>query len=151
MESITLASATLEDVPVLSDLLGLLFSGEADFQPDREKQQRALRMILENPATGCIFVARSGDRIAGMINLLFLISTAEGGKVLLLEDFIVHPDFRKRGLGTLLLRHAITFARQEKFSRITLLTEVHNASAKGLYLRHGFSPSSMIPLRLHLS
>jgi GNAT superfamily N-acetyltransferase len=144
-------AASPKDVPVLSDLLGLLFSGETDFQPNKEKQQRALRMIFENPAAGRIFVARSRERIIGMVNLLFLISTAEGGKVLLLEDFIVHPDFRKRGLGTLLLRHVITFARQEKFSRITLLTDEHNASARGLYLRHGFAPSSMIPLRLHLS
>lgn len=151
MKDITLASANPEDIPALSDLLGLLFSLEEDFQPNREKQQCALRMILENPAAGRIFVARSGERIIGMVNLLFLISTAEGGKVLLLEDFIVHPDFRKRGLGTFMLRHVITFARQEKFSRITLLTDKHNASARGLYQRHGFTPSSMIPLRLHLS
>jgi len=151
MEAITFSSAIPDDVPALSDLLGLLFSSEADFHSDPKKQQRALRMILENSATGRIFVAHSGDRIAGMVNLLFLISTAEGGKVLLLEDFIVHPDFRKHGLGTLLLRHVITFARQEKFSRITLLTDKHNASAQGLYLRQGFSPSNMIPLRLHLS
>jgi ribosomal protein S18 acetylase RimI-like enzyme len=50
-----------------------------------------------------------------------------------------------------MLRHVITFAHQEKFSRITLLTDKHNASAQGLYLRHGFASSSMIPLRLHLS
>jgi ribosomal protein S18 acetylase RimI-like enzyme len=50
-----------------------------------------------------------------------------------------------------MLRHVITFARQEKFSRITLLTDERNASARRLYLRHGFVASSMIPLRLHLS
>jgi len=151
MKNISLGCANPEDIPALSRLLGLLFSLEADFQPDPEKQQRALRAILQNPAAGHIFVARSGTQIVGMVNLLFFISTSEGGKVILMEDFIVHPDFRKRGLGTLILRHVITFARRGKFSRITLLTDKHNASARGLYLRQGFAPSAMIPLRLHLS
>ncbi|MFH0984977.1 MAG: GNAT family N-acetyltransferase [Candidatus Omnitrophota bacterium] len=151
MRSVIVGPAGSKDIPALVELLELLFSQEKDFQPDRKKQHRALALILEDPGAGHIFVARWEERIVGMVSLLVLISTAEGGRVLLLEDLIVHPDFRKQGLGTLLLRHVITFARREKFSRITLLTDPHNASARGLYRRHGFEPSSMVPLRLHLS
>jgi len=150
MQSLELDRAQPPDVPALVELLGLLFAQEVDFRPAPAKQQHALTTILANPTAGCIFVARVAGRIVGMVNLLFLISTAEGGTVIQLEDFIVHPDFRGQGLGRQMLQHVIAFARREKFSRITLLTDAHNADAQRLYQGHGFTTSAMIPLRLHL-
>ena len=47
-----------------------------------------------------------------MINLLFTISTAEGGFVLLLEDLVIHREHRGHGYGSKLLDHAIEFAKQ---------------------------------------
>jgi GNAT superfamily N-acetyltransferase len=150
MQPLVLDNAHPQDVPDLVGLLGLLFAQEADFHPDAAKQARALTMILAQPAAGCIFVARVAGRVVGMVNLLFLVSTAEGGRVIQLEDFVVHPDFRGQGLGGRLLQQVIMFARREHFSRITLLTDAHNSDARRLYLRHGFTLSNMIPLRLHL-
>ena len=34
----TIEPARLEDIPQLADLLGLLFTQEADFEPNRDKQ-----------------------------------------------------------------------------------------------------------------
>ena len=150
MQNLVLDSAQPQDVPALVGLLGLLFDQEADFHPDPAKQRHALSLILSNPAAGCIFVARVAGRIVGMVNLLFQVSTAEGCKVIQLEDLVVHPDFRGQGLGRQLMQEVTTFARREQFSRITLLTDAHNAIARRLYLLHGFTPSAMIPLRLHL-
>src|SRR5687767_1407086 len=45
----TIEPATSGDIPALCDLLILLFSQEADFTPDRAKQERGLRLILHNP------------------------------------------------------------------------------------------------------
>ena len=58
-----------------------------------------------------------------MVNLLFTISTAEGGFVVLLEDVIVHHEFRGRGVGSQLLNHAIEYAKRKEFLRMTLLTD----------------------------
>ena len=77
--------ATLEDLPEMTDLLIDLFTHEGDFVPDRSKQMRGLQLILEQPNRGRIFVLREAGKILGMINLLFTISTAEGGFVILLE------------------------------------------------------------------
>ena len=66
--------ANLSDVPQLADLLNLLFTQEADFAPDREKQRRGLRLIIESPHVGMILVAREGDHVIGMVSLLFTIS-----------------------------------------------------------------------------
>src|SRR5436190_18497638 len=113
--------ATLEDLPQLTDLLTELFNLEGDFTPNRAKQMRGLRLILEQPNRGRIFVLRENGVILGMINLLFTISTAEGGFVILLEDLVVHHDFRGHGFGDKLLTHAIEYARKKDFQRITLL------------------------------
>jgi len=143
--------ATLEDLPQLTDLLFDLFTQEADFVPNRSRQMRGLRLILEQPNRGRIFVLRQNGTILGMINLLFTISTAEGGFVILLEDVIVHREQRGRGFGDKLLQHAIEYAKKKDFQRITLLTDRLNADGQRFFKAHGFVESSMVPLRLFLS
>jgi GNAT superfamily N-acetyltransferase len=140
-------AATIEDMPQLVELLVDLFEEEQDFQPDRQKQEHGLRLILEQPTRGRIFVLRTDTSIIGMVNLLFTISTAEGGFVILLEDLIVHPNHRRQGYGGLLLEHALAFARKKKFRRITLLTDRISEGSQDFFLAHGFSKSSMIPMR----
>ncbi len=150
MDEHTIEQATLEDLPQLTDLLIELFEQEGDFTPDRGKQMRGLRLILEQPNRGRIFVLRQNGLILGMINLLFTISTAEGGFVVMLEDVIIHRDFRHQGLGAKLLAHAIDYARCKDFLRITLLTDRMNDDGQRFFKNHGFIESKMIPLRLIL-
>jgi GNAT superfamily N-acetyltransferase len=151
MEEAHIEQGTIEDLPQLTDLLFDLFTREADFTPDRSKQMRGLRLILEQPNRGRIFVLRQAMEIVGMINLLFTISTAEGGFVVLLEDVIVHREHRGRGFGGLLLRHAIEYARSKDFVRITLLTDRIDREGLRFFQAHGFVESAMVPLRLLLS
>jgi GNAT superfamily N-acetyltransferase len=142
--------ATRDDIPQLCELLAILFEQEADFQPDTAKQTAALHEIIEHPEAGHILVLRTGDDVCGMVNLLYTISTACGGRVALLEDMIVHPAWRGDGLGSELLQSAVTLARSQGCRRITLLTDRANDSAIRFYQRHGFAVSEMLPLRLML-
>ncbi len=150
-EETSIEPATLEDLPALADLLHDLFSHEADFRPNRAKQMRGLRLILEQPSRGRIFVLRHHQRIIGMINLLFTISTAEGGFVIVLEDLVVQQEFRGQGFGTKLLLYSLAFAKEKGFLRITLLTDRLSEDSIRFYLRHGFYVSDMVPLRYLVS
>jgi GNAT superfamily N-acetyltransferase len=150
-DQLLIEPATLDDLPQLADLLHDLFSHEADFIPNKEKQMRGLRLILEQPNRGRIFVLRGGERIIGMINLLITISTAEGGFVLILEDLVVHSDHRGQGYGGRLLEHALGYARSKDFLRITLLTDKLEESARSFYERHGFRQSGMVPMRYYFT
>jgi GNAT superfamily N-acetyltransferase len=143
--------ATAADIPALSELLSELFSQEVEFTPNAEAQQRGLAQIIGNPALGEVLVARQNDQIAGMVNLLFTISTALGERVAWLEDMIVAPDSRGAGVGTKLLSAAISLARAEGCKRITLLTDRDNELAQQFYAKQGFLLSSMVPMRLLLS
>jgi len=150
MPDLRIEPATLDDLPELTELLRDLFQQEADFQPDREKQMRGLRLILEQPSRGRVFVLRNERMIIGMINLLITISTAEGGFVLVLEDLVVHRDHRGSGYGSRLLQHAIGFAREKKFLRITLLTD-NPEEMRNFYFKHGFVESDMKPMRFFIA
>ncbi len=150
IEGLRIEPATLDDLPALAELLYELFSQEEDFVPDRDKQFRGLKLILEQPNRGRIFVLRNSNKIIGMINLLITISTAEGGFVLLLEDLIIHGEHRGQGYGTRLLDYAIDFARKKQFLRITLLTDKPDSSQKNFYLKNGFVESGMVPMRMYL-
>src|SRR5207247_2122141 len=147
-EHVVIEPATEADLDELSEMLGDLFAQEGDFRPDKEKQLRGLRLIFEQPSRGRVFVLRRDGAIVGMINLLFTISTAEGGFVIVLEDLVVHKQYQAHGYGSKLLQHAIDFAKQKNFLRITLLTDRPANLAQEFFRRHGFVESSMIPMRL---
>jgi GNAT superfamily N-acetyltransferase len=149
--SVVIEPATEHDLDELSGLLGELFSHESDFRPNKEKQLRGLRLIFEQPNRGRVFVLRRDNAIVGMINLLFTISTAEGGFVIVLEDLVIHEGYRGKGYGSMLLKHAMDFAKQKNFLRITLLTDRPELRSQELFRRHGFHESSMMPMRLLLS
>jgi len=152
-QEVRIEPATLDDLPQLTELLIALFTQEPDFRPDREAQMRGLRLILEQPNRGRVFVARSpaSNLIIGMVNLLFTISTAEGGFVILLEDLVIHPEHRGRGFGTRLLEYAVRYAREKNFLRITSLTDKIDHPSVRLFEKHGFRRSEMVPMRLLLN
>ncbi len=144
---IEISQAEHGDLEQLAGLLAELFTLESDFHPDREKQLRGLRLILDEPALGRIFVLRDCGRVVGMANLLFTVSTAEGSRVALLEDVIVRSEYRGRGLGQRLVEHAFAWAEAAGMARITLLADRDNAAALAFYRRLGFGLSQMVVLR----
>jgi len=97
MNHVVIEPATAEDLDELSDLLGELFSEESDFRPNKEKQLRGLRLIFEELNRRRVFVFRSFPSLVGMINLLFTISTAEGGFVILHAALFIHILSRYHG------------------------------------------------------
>jgi GNAT superfamily N-acetyltransferase len=139
-----------KDLPHLVELLGVLFEQEAEFSPDAKKQEAALKLIFASPTLGKLYVARDGKRVVAMASMLFTVSTAEGGKAALFEDLVVHPDYRKQGIGAKLLEYVIGQARAEGVLRMTLLTDMQNERAQVLYRKLGFVGSPMKPMRLKI-
>lgn len=135
------------DVAEMADLLAELFTLESDFVPEREKQLAGLRLILDDCSIGRLFVLRIDGRVAGMANALLTVSTAEGRRVVLLEDVIVGAAWRGRGYGRALVEHVVAWARAEGLARVTLLADRDNAAALAFYTRLGFASSAMRVLR----
>jgi len=146
--SIAIDLATEEDIPRLADFLGLLLAQEAEFVADQEKQRRALHAVVSDASIGRIYVVRESADLVAMVSLLYTVSSAEGGKAAWLEDLVVRPDRRGRGIGRTLLGHVAAQARAHGVLRITLLTDPDNKRAHALYRSLGFEFSAMRPMRL---
>lgn len=145
-----ISTATRADIPDLCKLLAILFAQEAEFHVDVAAQQRGLASIIGDPDVGRILIARDGGAAVGMVNLLFTVSTALGERVALLEDMVVTTQARGAGVGSQLMTRAIATARAEGCRRITVLSDRDNGAAHRFYQRHGFTLSTMVPLRLAL-
>lgn len=143
--------ATEEDIPAICDLLLTLFEQEEEFVPNRETHIKGIARIIDQPEYGTFIVAEIDRQVIGVVSLLYQISTALGGVVAILEDFVVYRDSRGQGYGHQLLSTAIDMAKSKGCLRITLLTDGDNQRAKKLYQHFGFENSQMTPMRLTLT
>ena len=145
---ITTRCAHEADIPQLVLLLEALFSIEADFLIDSDKQARGLALLITSHKD-CILIAElSGcHKIVGMCSIQTLISTAEGGVVGLLEDLIVAADYRQQGIATKLLDAAISWSKLQGLKRLQLLADKNNALALAFYQKQGWQPTQLICLR----
>lgn len=145
MQQIRLAEP--KDIEAMAGLLAILFEQEAEFVPNERQQKDGLSSLLNNPHWARLIVMEEFGTIVAMLSLQYAISTALGGRVAVLEDMVVAPDARGRGLGQDLLRYAIQQAQNDGCLRITLLTDSDNSAAHKLYQSAGFYQSSMVAFR----
>lgn len=145
-----ISPATASDIDACADLLTVLFTQEADFTPAPDRQRIGLSMILARPEAGRIYCAREDGTVVGMVNLLFTVSTALGLPVGWIEDVVVAPAHRGRGIGDRLLRHVLDEARRIGLARVMLLTDPDNHRAQRFYEGLGFVRSAMVPYRMLL-
>jgi N-acetylglutamate synthase-like GNAT family acetyltransferase len=134
--------AEKNDVPEMVQLLGKLFSIEADFRFSSDRVTLGLLVLLES-STAQAWVAQHGKKIIGMCTLQTLISTAEGGEVGLVEDVVVHEKYRGRGVGQALVKQAESWARQNGLKRLQLLADRNNKAALTFYDQMGWEKTSL--------
>lgn len=138
------------DLDDLARLLGLLFALEADFAPDEVRQRRGLAAMLAEPARRTVLVAERGWAVVGMVTGQLLVSTAEGGPAVLVEDLVVAEAARGAGLGRALVEALEGWARERGATRVQLLVDEENLSALGFYRRLGWGPTQLRALRRFL-
>jgi len=144
---ISIRKATAADVEALVPLLADLFSIEADFRPDVERQRRGLALLLAAPAQSLVLVAERGGEVVGMVTVQLVVSTAEGALSGLLEDMVVAPAARGRGIGRRLLEAAEGWTRERGATRLQLLADRENAPALRFYERMGWRGTRLVCLR----
>ena len=148
-ERVKIRSAEAADLASLVSLLAALFAIEEDFVFDEPRQRRGLALMLANER-GCVLVAEAAGRVIGMCSGQLLVSTAEGGLSLLVEDVVVDEKWRGHGVGRMLLAALSDWARVNKVSRLQLLADRNNIPALDFYRSLGWHTTELICLRTSL-
>lgn len=92
------------------------------------------RFFLDELQVDCAhsILAEVDGRIVGYV--LFWILAEEVD----IHNIAVHPDFRRQGIGRLLLEQVVAAARRQERLRVTLDVRCSNGPAQSLYLSLGF-------------
>jgi ribosomal protein S18 acetylase RimI-like enzyme len=142
----TIRPATPADIPAMVELLRLLFAIEADFTFCGDRQRRGLELLLAAPQARVMVAEVDGQTVA-MATAQLTISTAEGGPALTIEDVVVDPPYRGRGLARSLLTELTAWGESHGAQRLQLLADRDNAPALAFYHRLGWKHTKLICLR----
>ncbi len=135
---IAVRQATIFDL----DLLAPLFDAYRQFYRKPSDPGLARRFLLERfqHNQSVIFVAmRQDGSAAGFTQLFPGFSSLSAARIFILNDLFVHPESRRKRVGSLLLAVAARFAREAGAVRLTLSTEITNVSAQALYGAEGWT------------
>lgn len=138
--------AAQSDIPAMVRLLRRLFALEADFDFSAERQRRGLELLLAAPSA-MVMVAEEHGEVVGMATAQLVISTAEGGPSLLIEDLVIVPTRRNQGLGTALLVALDEWGVAMGADRMQLLADRTNIPALNFYRHKGWRETQLICLR----
>ena len=150
-------AAQRTDIPALCNLLEALFTLESDFQPDRDKQTRALHLLIDkandtNSKPAClVWVAELDGHVIGMCSVQVFISTAEGGEVGLVEDVIIDAAHRNQGIGQRMLHGLEQWVRARGLTRLQLLADTQNSDAIAFYEKNSWSRTQLLAMRKTLN
>ena len=148
-ERCAVRAARPTDVARMVGLLDLLFAIEADFRPDPARQRQGLALLLGEERARVLVAERAGG-VVGMCTGQLVVSTAEGGPALLVEDVVVDPDHRGRGVGRALLAALADWASGRGVRRLQLLADGTNGPALAFYDRLGWRATALVCRRLTL-
>lgn len=130
----------------LVSLLKILFSIEEDFIFNEDFQRQGLQLMLDSNH-GCVLVAENKGQVIGMCSGQLTVSTAEGCQSLLVEDVVVHEDFRGKGIGRQLMDAIARWGKEHGASRLQLLADRNNGPALQFYKKIGWQGTELICLR----
>lgn len=122
----TIRKMTLKDIDVIYDLECQLFGASAW---PKETLKKDMELFYFD-------VLEENDEIVGYCSLSVLYENAD------ILNIGVHPNHRRKGYGTMLMKHMLDMASREKVENITLEVRVSNQPAIALYESLGFKKAA---------
>ncbi|MFX0097423.1 MAG: GNAT family N-acetyltransferase [Candidatus Hodarchaeota archaeon] len=138
MESVKIRKADKGDIP---DLLRLA----EEFMP-REASMESRTIVLKESLASPhyeLLVADSDGKVIGFIDQWITSDFTHGGKSGFIHNFYVMSKYRRKGIGSKLLRRMIENAIKKDVIEIHVATEFANKPAIALYKSHGFTNEAL--------
>ena len=116
--------AEIDDIPSIMEIEQICF--------DKDSFSKRQFVYLISQAKGYFCVAEYQQRVGGYFSVLIRI-----------YSIAVHPDFRGKKVGQLLIDQIAVIAQKQGLKRITLEVNVSNSPAIHLYEKNGFKCTSI--------
>ena len=128
---------TTEDAAAVSALLA-----ELGYEVSPEAAAERMRRLNEN-ASDPTFIAGEDGQPLGLIALHRCHMIQYRTPVVRITALVVHHRARRRGIGRLLIDHALGWAEQTGCQLVELTSALNRAEAHAFYRKLGFEPNSL--------
>lgn len=123
MDNLKISNMTISDFEIISPILSSEFDDFWSLQ--------TLKSEINNTDSHYI-VAKIDTEIVGFAGIWKSVDDIH------ITNIVVRKDFRKKGIGSLLLQKLISLTYKFEFKELTLEVNSSNTSARKLYLKFGF-------------
>ena len=135
-ENFIIKEATVED----SEKIGEVFDLYRQFykkNPDKIISIEYIKQRLTNKESTIFFVEEDNVCI-GIVQLYVTFDSLELSKKIILYDLFVRSEYRKKGIGAMLMDASKDFAENNGITGIELSTAISNGTAQRLYESLGY-------------
>jgi len=121
---------TITSKPNNKDLNEIASMVKKEFDYVKEPKEKIMQKL--SAKNSVVFAAKKGNCVAGFVFLKLKKGLAW------IDGFAVKKNFRGKGLGSMLLKHAIGFLQKKNYSIAMLSVYCSNRNAIKLYKKYGF-------------
>lgn len=82
-------------------------------------------------------VALDGNKVVGFVGMWIVFDEGD------ITNIAVHPDYRKQGIGDLLINNLISLCKENNINSLTLEVRESNIKAQNLYKKHEFKEEGL--------
>jgi GNAT superfamily N-acetyltransferase len=125
------------DLDIINDILREIQECDAD-----ERGARFREALASNFSTYLLAVTDS--RVIGFLNIWHLPDLVDGGFLGIILDCYVKGEYRRRGVGKMLLEAALDVGEKNKVSKYYVWIDPGNKSAVTLLKKSGFCAESLM-------
>ncbi len=144
---VTIRHANAADESAILELLRI-YCEEAKTPLSDDHLLAGLRPLLKENQHGVVLVAEK-EKIIGYSILTWGWGIESGGQEALVDEMLIHPDERGKGIGEQLLQACLQWAKKQGVKVVFLETEKDNPRSRELYSRVGFEEESSIWMSYH--
>lgn len=135
--TIEIRKASPLDTTKLIDLAAALMDEVGD-EPGSKGQVSRLFAEIERSDSDQVLVAKDDGKAVGMLLVHYRRAMGHGNWVAEVDDMYVTPEYRKHGVGALMLDEAEKLARKRDATALIVGVSTRNDNALGFYGHEGF-------------
>lgn len=139
--------AKIDDMEQIANILMQVSKLHSEYRPDIFKEKKMYEIIkwaedILKDDEKIVIIAESENKICGVavckIKIIKEHVNVKNSKIFNIDELCVDADYRKKGIGSMLIQTAKEIARENQCNRLELNCWEFNKNAMDFYLKQGF-------------